>query len=411
MNQPLVLDPADIEMPRGRPVDESQLPRMPEIPRRRYLDPAFFALELEHVWRKTWLLVAHETEVPDVGSYRLLDFLEMAPVFLVRGKDRTVRAFLNSCQHRGATVLRAKEGCAKALSCQYHGWTYDLQGRLVGVTQEQTFPHLETGGRGLVELRCEQWGGLVFINFDAKAPALLDWMTPSVVKRYDAIHRHPMRVVWRQSWIFECNWKLPVEAFREAYHIETVHKKTVAQMIDCMNARVELNPNGHGTITVPYWPRQAMAAGEWDAVPTLSNLARVPGANVGELIEGVVEGNWFPNVSFAIQSVGFPIFTAWPIALDRTRVEALWLGVDWGDAPKSAEWEVLTAGSEVVAHEDLQNLTSIQKSLAADPDKGIPLSTKEIAIYQLHAEIDKLIGAERVASHLRVPDLLARFEV
>jgi phenylpropionate dioxygenase-like ring-hydroxylating dioxygenase large terminal subunit len=411
MNQPVVLDPADIEMPRGRPVDESQLPRMPELPRRRYLAPAFYQLEREHVWRKTWLLVAHETEVPDVGSYRLLDFLDMAPVFLVRGKDRKIRAFLNSCQHRGATVLRAKEGCAKALSCQYHGWTYDLQGKLVGVTQEHTFPHLDCTDRGLPELRCEQWGGLVFINFDAKAPALLDWMTPAVVQRYDAIHRHPMRVVWRQSWIFECNWKLPVEAFREAYHIETVHKKTVAQMIDCQNARVELNANGHGTITVPYWPRQAMAEGEWDAVPTLSGLARLPGANVGELIEGVVEGNWFPNVSFAIQGVGFPIFTAWPMGLDRTRVEALWLGVDWGDAPRSPEWEVLTAGSEVVAHEDLQNLASIQKSLAADPDKGIPLATKEIAIYQLHAQIDKLIGADRIPAHLRVPDLLARFEV
>jgi hypothetical protein len=89
----------------------------------------------------------------------------------------------------------------------------------------------------------------------------------------------------------------------------------------------------------------------------------------------------------------------------------MWLTTDWGDGPRPAELDTLTAGSETVAMEDLANLMSIQRSLRADPDKGIPLSTKEIPIYQLHAEIDRCIGAENVPAHLRVPDLLREFYV
>jgi hypothetical protein len=85
--------------------------------------------------------------------------------------------------------------------------------------------------------------------------------------------------------------------------------------------------------------------------------------------------------------------------------------MDWGDGPRSAEWDTLNAGSEVVAEEDLGNLMSMQKSLAADPGKSVPLSTKETPIYQLHAEIDKLIGAQNIPAHLRIPDLLQDFYV
>ena len=363
---------------------------------------------MKHVWRKVWLLVGHETEYERPGSYRLLD-LDLAPVVVVRGKDDRIRAFLNSCQHRGATVLKEKEGCAPVMSCQYHGWTYDLTGRLVGVTEEHTFPHLNPADYHLPGLRCEQWGGLVFINFDKDAQSLREFLTPGVLQRYSPIFESPLRVVWRHAWDFNCNWKLPTDAFREAYHIETIHKKTVFQMIDCKRATIDMNHNGHDTITVPYWPRQAMQDGEWDAIPVLSRLAPLPLSGTPEFVENVIEPNIFPNFSMAFQGVGFPIFSFWPVAVDRSRVEVMWLGVDWGDAPKSAEWDMLIAGSTVVAEEDLGNLMSIQKSLAAEPEKGIPLATKEIAIYQLHAEIDRLIGPENIASELRVPDILRDF--
>src|SRR5262245_54753726 len=80
-----------------------RVPRMPDIPRARYLDESLYRAEIDKVFRKTWHLVAHTSEFPEAGCYRLLD-LPFAPVFLVRGKDGELRAFLNACSHRGATV-------------------------------------------------------------------------------------------------------------------------------------------------------------------------------------------------------------------------------------------------------------------------------------------------------------------
>lgn len=92
------------------------IPRMPDIPRGRYLDESLHRAEIDHVFRKSWHLVGHVSEFPQQGSYRLLD-LPFAPVFVVRGKDGRLRAFLNACAHRGATVLKAKEGSIGSLTC------------------------------------------------------------------------------------------------------------------------------------------------------------------------------------------------------------------------------------------------------------------------------------------------------
>jgi phenylpropionate dioxygenase-like ring-hydroxylating dioxygenase large terminal subunit len=91
--------------------------KLPPLPRRRYVDPEFYRLELEHVFRRRWLLGANACELPKPGSYLTLD-LPFAPVFLVRGQDDKVRAFLNSCSHRGAKIARGEKGCSRLLTCR-----------------------------------------------------------------------------------------------------------------------------------------------------------------------------------------------------------------------------------------------------------------------------------------------------
>ena len=79
-------------------------PKLPDLPLGRYTDPDFYALERDHLWKRSWLYAAHDSELADVGSYKLCD-IAGAPVLLVRGDDRVVRAFFNSCRHRGAPVV------------------------------------------------------------------------------------------------------------------------------------------------------------------------------------------------------------------------------------------------------------------------------------------------------------------
>ena len=152
-------------------------PKLPDLPLGRYTDPSLYALELDRVFRRSWLYAAHASELAESGSYRLLD-IPFAPVLLVRGADGRLRAFMNACRHRGAPVVRDVEGVARTLVCQYHSWGYDLDGSLVRVPDERDFVGLCKEDRGLVEVRCEQWGDFVFVNLDADALPLLEWIAP-----------------------------------------------------------------------------------------------------------------------------------------------------------------------------------------------------------------------------------------
>ena len=111
------------------------------------------------------------------GAYKLCD-IAGAPVLLVRGEDDVVRAFYNSCRHRGAPVVRETCGVARMLTCQYHSWTYDLRGELARVPDERDFVGLSRDERALPPVRCEAWGGWYFVNLDHDAEPLLDFLGP-----------------------------------------------------------------------------------------------------------------------------------------------------------------------------------------------------------------------------------------
>ncbi len=99
------------------------------------------------VWRRTWLLAAHESDLAAPGSYATFE-RSGAPIVLVRGQDDRIRAFYNSCRHRGAPVVRDACGTAKRLTCQYHSWSYDLTGSLKAVPDARSFAGLDTGRTG-----------------------------------------------------------------------------------------------------------------------------------------------------------------------------------------------------------------------------------------------------------------------
>ena len=153
-------------------------PVLPPIPAARYCDPAFFALEREHVFSKKWLFVAHVDELPEAGDVILLDQFPV-PLLLVRGPNGQIRAFYNTCRHRGAPLLREPRARVKTrLVCQYHSWSYDLEGRLCGVPDSENFKNLDKRCLGLGAVRCESWAGLVFINLDRHAVTLREFLAP-----------------------------------------------------------------------------------------------------------------------------------------------------------------------------------------------------------------------------------------
>jgi len=375
-------------------------PKLPDLPLGRYTDPDLYALEIERVFKRSWLFALHETDLPEVGSYRLLD-IPLAPVLVVRGTDGALRAFMNSCRHRGAPVVRDVEGTTRLLVCQYHSWAYDLQGNLVRVPDERDFVDLCAEDRPLVEVRCEQWGGFVFVNLDSDAPALLDWIAP-LADRLPEIATAALRTVHRKSYDIGCNWKIMAEGFLEVYHAKTIHRTTVAETLDGRGAVMELMPNGHTGMITPYSER-ALAGRD-----NVAGLPRIPGIDELFWTSNPAYG-MFPNLITPLEASGFPFLLFWPLGIDRTRLDVVWFGLDWGDGDRPSKWDTRLKGFDVVMDEDMSNLEPIQRSVEVAAHGGIPLNYQERRIWHVHAGIDNMIGRALVPQHLQVPDLLVDY--
>lgn len=215
-------------MPRGTPLTTLELApvlapldRARPLPARAFLDAEVFAFELDRIFGRSWICVGREDEVDLPGRW-LREIVGGEPIVVVRGPDLSLRAFFDVCRHRGASVVgRASCGRAARLECPYHGWTYELDGRLSGAPfAAEGFDHAANGLRGA---RVDVWRGFVFVTLDADTPPLERWLgeTPPWL-RADvlAMLRRGRRVEYEVA----ANWKLLVENFQESHHFSRVHR-------------------------------------------------------------------------------------------------------------------------------------------------------------------------------------------
>ena len=390
----------EIAYERGRTAPPEGFPKLPDIPAGRYVDPDFFALEQERIWPRSWLMAGHRDELPGPGSYFRWDAAGV-PLFLVRGRDEVIRAYYNTCSHRGGPVVREPSGQEITLRCGYHGWTYDLEGRLIGVPDERDFVDLDKSCRSLRSVRCECWGRFLFVCLDDEAPPLLDFLG-SVPDETADFGMDEIRLVERQSHDLACNWKVAVDAFLETYHLENLHPHSVARLIDHRGASMGLLPNGHSRMPTPvheeHLAARASGANPLD-IRSVGEIARI--TNLAYSV--------FPNLITPLEPGGFPILLFWPRDVRTTTMEVLWFGGDWGEGEPPEQWPSLIRGFGTVLAEDTQFLPGIQRSMESPAFRGIPLSYQERRIYHQHEQIDRIIGFARVPEALRVEPLLAPY--
>jgi phenylpropionate dioxygenase-like ring-hydroxylating dioxygenase large terminal subunit len=379
-------------------------PKLPPLPPGRYTSQEFYELELAHLWKKTWLYAGHVSQIPKPGDYLLLD-IPWAAIFLIRGKDDQVRAFYNVCQHRGAPVVTKTQGNESLLRCTYHQWTYNTAGKLVSVMYEDDFDaEFDKSCLGLPEVRCELWNGLVFINEDQDAPPLLEWLG-MIRDEFEPFQLAKLRPAAIKSYELTCNWKLTMDAFLEVYHIKGIHPKTVGAALDERGAVMGLLPNGHTRMTCPMnlTPTDEQKRRGYDAGD--GAMQPIP---LSEIAAGYhVSHNIFPNIITPVSATSRQFLMFWPLAKDRTRVDVVHFGLDWGDGERPSGWDTHLAFWDIVMAEDLQFLEWQQKAVVSPGFKGYRLSYMERRIYYAHESIDRMIGAEHIPEHLRAEPVLA----
>ncbi|MDE0044486.1 MAG: aromatic ring-hydroxylating dioxygenase subunit alpha [bacterium] len=214
-----LFDPHRYEATR-RPLLEAET-----LPGECYTSEDFFRREVKTIFMKCWNFIGREDRVPEPGCYFSLDFVGV-PVVIVRGRDSRVRAFANTCRHRGARVVSG-EGRCHTFSCPYHAWTYAVDdGRLIGAMDMDETAGFDRKDFGLIELNLEIWAGFMFLNFDSEAEPLESWLgdLPQILAPYDL---DAMVTTRRVTYDLDCNWKVYVENAMESYHVPTVHQQTI----------------------------------------------------------------------------------------------------------------------------------------------------------------------------------------
>ncbi|MDO8279050.1 MAG: aromatic ring-hydroxylating dioxygenase subunit alpha [Burkholderiaceae bacterium] len=206
-----------------------------------YSSPEILAREVDEYFMKDWLLVARVEELANPGDYMSMRILG-EPVLVVRASDGSLGAFYNMCLHRGVEIADGS-GNARAFSCPYHGWTYDLQGNLRGAARMQGVEAFDAKTRRLRPIRLDTWRGNIFICFSADTGPLSEQMA-EFEKDFGFLQMDKCRLGNKVVIELECNWKLVHENVMDFYHVPVLHAKTIGGNFSWKDEDVVLKDNG-----------------------------------------------------------------------------------------------------------------------------------------------------------------------
>ncbi len=215
---------ADLSLLHAADLAGAPLARAETVPSSWYTDPRFHDVDSELIFARSWQGVGHAAQVEGEGQYFLATVAD-DPVIVVRGSDGALRAFYNVCRHRGGP-LALEDGCARALQCKYHGWTYLLDGSLRGVPAMDRTELFDRKDYGLVPLRVECWEGLVFVSLNPDAPPLAQFVA-GIAERIAPLRLGELRFAREVTYEVAANWKVYVDNYLEGYHVPYVHPELV----------------------------------------------------------------------------------------------------------------------------------------------------------------------------------------
>lgn len=207
------------------------------IPSAWYTSQETASLERQRLFGNTWLCVGRTDQVEKSGQFFTFEVAQ-EPLLIVRGEDGVLRAFFNVCRHRAARVATAECGQVDRLRCPYHGWTYDLSGRLKGVPEFEGVAGFKREENGLSAITVDSWGPLVFVHLGKPTQGLKEFLSP-MPEKLAPYRLETLRCVARKEYVLQCNWKVFVDNFLDGgYHVNAVHP-SLAGVLDYKNYKTE----------------------------------------------------------------------------------------------------------------------------------------------------------------------------
>ena len=214
-----LFDPRTYEAVR-RPLLEAET-----LPPACYTSDEFFKRETATIFMREWNFIGRADYIPKTGDYYTVDFVGV-PLLVMRGEDGEVRAFVNSCRHRGSKVASGKGNARKAIKCPYHGWVYGLDGELLGCPGMKATKNFDMADFPLLSVKTATWAGFVFVNFDPASESLERFLG-NLGEAFASYRMEDMILTRRKEYEVACNWKIYVENAMEAFHVPHVHRGSI----------------------------------------------------------------------------------------------------------------------------------------------------------------------------------------
>ncbi len=189
------------------------------LDQRFYTDPSIYELELARVVERNWIIAGHVSELPEPGDFKVVNVARESAI-IVRGRDGQLRAFANVCRHRGSLVCLESAGSVDKFMCPYHGWMYDIDGRLIAARSMPENFNKEEWGLSPVSLAT--LGGFLLVCFCDDPPGL-DGAKADLAEPMALFDFEHLKVAAHKVYEIPANWKLSVENYQECYHCATAH--------------------------------------------------------------------------------------------------------------------------------------------------------------------------------------------
>jgi phenylpropionate dioxygenase-like ring-hydroxylating dioxygenase large terminal subunit len=379
------------------------------------VSPEFYELEREAIFKRCWLNLGRVEQLPRKGSYFTKNIdVANASLIVVRDADGSVRAFHNTCRHRGNRLVWSEDpreetqGFCRQFVCKYHGWRYGIDGELNFIQQENEFFDVDKDANGLVPVHCDVWNGFVFVNLDREPrQSLREFLGPMIT----ALDDHPFGACG-EHYDFEAhnnsNWKLFADAFQEYYHVPSLHSQQVPPAVRPPNMAVEC---AHFGIDGPHRVVSTAGARRWRMPPeamypieraTRSGLVgpwETP--DLGPLPAGLNPGGvepWgisnfqiFPNTEILIYGGWWLVYRYWPTSPGTHRFEGTLAFHPARTVRERVEHEVAAVVFKEFALQDAGMLGGTQAALESRVLDRFPLNDQEILVRHFQAVVGEWV--------------------
>ncbi|HSO74588.1 MAG TPA: aromatic ring-hydroxylating dioxygenase subunit alpha [Blastocatellia bacterium] len=360
------------------------------LPAWTYRDPEFFGVEMARVMRPSWQVVCHLSDIADAGDWQTLGFLGES-ILVIRGDDMKVRAFTNVCRHRASQVVSGASGCAKRLTCPYHGWTYGLDGKLVGVPNKADYPGLDIDAHGLVSVGLEVWRGFVFVRLAGGGPSVATMMAPyeELIAPYRFEELRPLgRVTLRPRPV---NWKTIADNYSDGLHIAVAHP-----------GLTRLFGRSYGVEAQEYVDRMWGTIVEQSSSKLSERLYQRVLPRV-DYLPAEAQRQWlyfklWPNVAFDIYPDQIDFMQFLPVSATSTMIREINYAIPDGRREMKVARQLNWRINRRVNAEDTALITRVQQGMASSSFTRGPLGESEMCLRSSCRRMRALIPEARLQS-------------